>query len=398
MKILYHHRTASQDGQAVHIDEMIAALRGEGHEVVVVAPHRPGAESSIGSEVGWVQQLKRWLPRPFYELLECSYSLLAYRRLAMAARDFGPDVIYERYNLFLFAGMLLKRTHRLPLLLEVNSPLAEERSRHDGLSLKRFAHWSEGVIWRAADQVLPVTAVLAGDVLARAVPAQRITVIHNGINESHFAQAPDISKAKATLGLGDRVVLGFTGFVKEWHGVDRIVHWMASPHAPPDAQLLVVGDGPARAGLEKLAADLGLGSRISFTGVVARDRVPGLVAAFDIALQPAVVPYASPLKLLEYLALGKAIIAPREANLLELLTDGENAALFDARVPGALEITLAKLCADSSLRDRLALGARRTIARLDLTWDSNARRVVALATAASRNANETRGPISRGAK
>jgi len=389
MKILYHHRTASQDGQAVHIDEMIAALRAQGHEVRVVAPGAP-AGRSMGGEVAWVRWLKSLLPRAAYELLECVYSLLAYRRLAVAAREFSPDFIYERYNLFLFAGVMLKRRFGLPLLLEVNSPLARERASHGGLSLARLARRSEGWIWRSADCVLPVTAVLARDVQAQGVPAARITVIHNGINAAHFAAAPDPGSAKAALGLQERLILGFTGFVRDWHGVDRVVAWMATAQAPRNAQLLIVGDGPARADLEAQARQLGLGDRVAFTGVVARERVPALVAAFDIALQPAVVPYASPLKLLEYLALGKAIVAPREPNLMELLADGGNALMFDATGAGALEDALSRLCADAQLRRHLSQGAEATIDRLNLTWDGNARRVVALAVSVRGRADRER--------
>jgi glycosyltransferase involved in cell wall biosynthesis len=154
---------------------------------------------------------------------------------------------------------------------------------------------------------------------------------------------------------------------------------MASDAAPASARLLVVGDGPARPALESLAAELGLGERVRFTGVIARDRVPAHVAAFDIALQPAVVPYASPLKLFEYLALAKAIVAPRQPNIEEVLTDGDNALLFDATQPEALEQALSRLCRDASLRGRIAEGAGATIARLGLTWHRNAQRVTALA-------------------
>ncbi|MFZ4515262.1 MAG: glycosyltransferase, partial [Acidimicrobiia bacterium] len=100
-----------------------------------------------------------------------------------------------------------------------------------------------------------------------------------------------------------------------------------------------------------------MASRVAFTGVIDRDRVPELVAAFDIALQPAVTPYASPLKLMEYLVLGKAIVAPREPNLLEILTDGDNALLFDDKLPGSFETALTRLCADPALRQHLAQGA-----------------------------------------
>ena len=171
MKILYHHRTASKDGQAVHIDEMITALREQGHEVRVVAP-APAADegAAMGGEVGWVQRLRRHLPQAAYELLELAYTLVAYSRLRKAAREFRPDVLYERCNLFLLSGLMLKRRLGLPMLLEVNSPLTDERLRFGGLGLPGLARWSEHAVWRGADVVLPVTQVLADSVAAGGVP------------------------------------------------------------------------------------------------------------------------------------------------------------------------------------------------------------------------------------
>lgn len=386
MKILYHHRTASKDGQAVHIEEMIEAMRALGHEVRIVAPSmgtQADKQGEMGGEVGWIHKLKAALPKAVYELLELAYSLVAYRQLVQAANKFKPDFIYERYNLFLLSGSMLKRKLGIPLLLEVNAPLVDERLKHSGgLSLPSLARWAEGRAWRSADFVLPVTQVLAGHVKAYGVPAERIAVIPNGINEAHFVTAPAPDLAKAQLGLTGKLVLGFTGFVRDWHGVDRVVKWMATPSSPANSYLLVVGDGPVRAELEALAASLGIAQRVAFTGVIDRHRVPEHVAAFDVALQPAVTAYASPLKLMEYLVLGKAIVAPSEPNLLEVLTDGDNALLFDDKTPGSFEAALTRLCADAALREHLAKGARNTITRLNLTWLGNAQRAVALANQA----------------
>jgi len=377
LKILYHHRTASRDGQAVHIEELIAGLRALGHEVRVVAPVNRN-ETAMGADVGWVHWLKKTAPRAMYELLELAYSLVAYRALARAVREFAPDVIYERYNLFLLSGLMIKRRFGLPLLLEVNAPLVHERSRFGGLSLVHLARWSEGRVWRGADHVLPVTRVLAGYVSSYGVPDERVTVISNGVNLAHFEAALSTEAAKESLGLSHRLVLGVTGFVRDWHGIDRVIHWMAEPGVPPEVHLLVVGDGPARADLERLAAKCHIAHRVTFTGVVSREKMPSYVAAFDVALQPAVVAYASPLKLFEYLALGKAIIAPRQANLEEVLVDGGNALLFDPEEPNGLGAALGRLVANRDLRDALGAGARRSIHEQALTWLDNAKRVSSL--------------------
>ena len=383
MKVLYHHRTASKDGQAVHIEEMVNALRQQGHQVLVVAPSmgaEDGKQGAMGGQVGWVARLKSALPGVVYELLELAYSLVAYQKLLKAARQFKPDFVYERYNLYLLAGTLLKKKLGIPLLLEVNAPLVDERLQHSGgLSLRRLARWAEGTAWRSADHVLPVTQVLAQHVLAYGVPAARIAVIANGINKAHFADAPASEQAKAALGLQGKLVVGFTGFVRPWHGVDRVVRWMASSNAPANCHLLIVGDGPVRTELENLASALNLRERVTITGVIDRSAVPHHVAAFDVALQPAVTAYASPLKLMEYLVLGKPVLAPREPNLLEVLTDGDNALLFDNGVEGSFELALGRLANDAPLRSKLALGSARSIDRLNLTWDANAQRVVRLA-------------------
>lgn len=377
MRILYHHRTRSKDGQYVHIEEMINALRSLGHEVIIVAP--PSAETeSFGSDAGAVAVLKRTMPKWCYELLELAYSLVAYRRLAAAVRQHQPDVLYERYNLFLPAGIWLARKYKLPMLLEINAPILEERTKYDGLSLTRLARWSQSYAWRKADLVLPVTQVLGDMVQAYGVPPERIVVIPNGINGDRFDGNTDVAAAKRALNLEGQLVLGFTGFVREWHGLDKVIDLIAGD--PPDAlrTLLVVGDGPARAALEQQAARLGIAARVHFTGIVERDDVAKYVAAFDIALQPAVVAYASPLKLFEYLALGKAIVAPGQPNIREILSHEKNALLFDPAHPEQLAGAIQRLCVDPALRLQVAAGARTAIVEQQLTWKANAQRVVEL--------------------
>lgn len=377
VKILYHHRTRSKDGQYVHIEEMIGALREQGHEVIIVAP--PSAETeSFGSDAGLVALLKRVMPKWCYELIEFSYSLVAYRRLVKAVRLHKPDCLYERYNLFLPSGVWLARKYRLPMLLEINSPLMEERARHDGLALSGLARWSQAYAWRNADVVLPVTQVLGDIVATYGVDPKRIVVIPNGINQQQFAGAPDAESAKRALGLSNRLVLGFTGFVRDWHGLDKVIAMMAQDPSEASRHLLVVGDGPVCATLAQQARNLGIENRVTFTGVIAREDVARHVAAFDIALQPAVVAYASPLKLFEYLALGKAIIGPSQPNLREILTHEHNAVLFDPHNDNAMSEAISRLCADSVLRTKIASNAEATIVEQQLTWGANARRVSSL--------------------
>lgn len=377
MKILYHHRIRSKDGQNVHVEELTAALAALGHEIVMVGPPAH-ARQEFGAGAGSVALLKAVLPRALYELAEYAYALVAYRRLRAAYLRHRPDVLYERYNLFLPAGLWLKRRYGLPMLSEVNAPLVEERARYGGLALPGLARRIEARVWRGADYVLPVTDVLADTVRAAGVPEDRIRVVPNGIDPARFAEAPDPEAAKRALGLEGRLVLGFTGFMRDWHRLERVVDFVAEADPALNLHFLLVGDGPVRGEIAARAARRGVADRVTFAGIVGRDRIAAHVAAFDIALQPDVVAYASPLKLFEYMVLGKAILAPDQPNIREVLTDGADALLFDPGAETGFADALARLCDDADLRAALGAGARRTIAEKGLTWETNARRVEAL--------------------
>lgn len=378
MKILYHHRVRSGDGQAVHITELIHAFRALGHEVTVVAPS--GFEgSNMGSESALLDGLKRMLPKAVYELMEIAYNVRAYRRLRRAYLETSPDFIYERYSLYLLAGAILSRRHRVPLILEINSPLAFERAQFGGLGLKRLANFLEAWTWRQAAHVLPVTGVLGGIVGRSGVKPDRMTIVQNGINPDEFTGAQDRETAKARLRLTGRTVLGFTGFMRSWHGLDSVIEFLAQADTPQALHLLLVGDGPARPDLERQVQSHNLQTRVTFAGLVGREAIAGTIASFDIALQPRAVEYASPLKLFEYMALGKAIVAPAQPNIREVLTDRKDAVLFDPQRPGEMEAAIRLLASDSALRERLGQAARQTIEAGGFTWPSNAKRICDLA-------------------
>jgi glycosyltransferase involved in cell wall biosynthesis len=385
MRILFHHRIASRDGQAVHIEEMIEAFQRQGHETILVGPAGL-MQGGFGGSSRLVDGIKRHIPGALYEVLEIAYSARAFLRLRAAVRRHRPDVIYERFSLFLFAGVWLRRLGGVPLLLEVNSPLFEERAKNDGLRLHRLGRWAQRLLWTNADHVLPVTGVLARVVTEYGVPADRVSVIPNGINPRRFGAVPPLAAAKAALGVPARLVLGFTGFIRGWNAVHRLIDFAAAHRDRFDLHILIVGDGPARDSLQDHATLRGVADRLTITGVIGRDDVARHVAAFDIAVLPGLTPYSSPLKLFEYLQLGRAIVAPDTENIREILTDGQDGLLFDPDRDGAMEAALLALCADAALRARLGEAARRTIATKSLTWDHNASRVLAIAEAAIRGA------------
>jgi glycosyltransferase involved in cell wall biosynthesis len=202
-------------------------------------------------------------------------------------------------------------------------------------------------------------------------------VIPNGINTKYFSENLNGTKIRTKWGIQDKLVFGFVGFVRTWHRLDRVLVVM-SQNLEKNWHLLLIGDGPAKEELEQQADQLGIAERVSFVGVIDRDEIADYVSAFDIALQPDVVEYASPLKLFEYMALGRAILAPNRRNILEILDSENNALLFDPDDDSSFFTQLQRLCENKELREKLGSAARRTIEDHKLFWDENAIKVESL--------------------
>jgi len=381
MRILYHHRTRAADAQGVHIAEMIAAFRQLGHEVEVAAlVSSPAGQSSASAGVDkplW-QRLAQRVPF-FYEILQLGYNLVGFWLVARHIRRFRPHFIYERYSLFNFSGVLAARLFRIPLLLEVNSPLAQETKEEGLLRLHRLGLWSERVVCNSATCVVAVTGVLR-DILARGgVKASKVHVLPNGVSPQQFAHLSNGSGLRNSLGLDTRRVVGFVGWFRPWHGLEMLIEaFHASGLQGRGVSLLLVGDGPAMPALREAVLRFDLTSSVTFSGPVAHQQIPAHVALFDCAVQPAANEYCCPMKIIEYLALGKPVIAPAQPNILELVDDGVDSVLFRPGDTADLASSLRRLFDSPQLFEHLADGARSAIERRGYLWTRNAERVIRL--------------------
>jgi glycosyltransferase involved in cell wall biosynthesis len=371
MRILYHHRIASKDGQFVHVEELTNAFLEQGHELKFIAPSL-NENSDFGHDGGFVTKLKKLLPRALYELLELSYSLWIFIKLVIAVIQFKPEFIYERYNLYQPAGIWVSKLFQIPLILEVNAPLVYERKTYSGLSLIKFAKWIENYTWNNATHTLPVTNVLADHLRETGVQDANITVIHNGVNQTFI----DEMLTKPIESNKKEIVIGFTGFIHPWHGMDKAIRAIAE-HKELPLKLVCVGNGDILPELKALAKELGIENNIEFAGLVTRDKVLNYVEQFDIALQPDVTDYASPLKMFEYMAVGSVIIAPDCPNIREILS--HETALFFQK--GNQESFIEKLVYAieniEELNDMRSL-VKRSVIDKKFIWQSNAKQIVEL--------------------
>ena len=379
MNILYHHRTLGDGAEGIHVSSIVEAFRALGHDVRLI--------SLIGKEVAastprvrMLEQVRRRMPRSLYEVMEIGYSVAGYRLLTSQINGWKPEFLYERYMLFNMAGLMAARRLGIPLVLEVNAPLAYERAQYERLSLKRAAELFERSLFRSADLVLTVSTPLKDHIVHQGVPPANVFVLPNGTKPELFRpNAAARREVRQRLGIPSQaIVVGFVGILRPWHGVELLLEAFSRiGDSAEQVSLVIVGDGPSQAELERLAQSLGLSNRVIFTGRIPHRQVADYLAAFDIAVSPRATFYASPMKILEYMAAGLAVVAPHMPNLQDLISDGVNGILFEAENADKLAASLRSLITDPGFRIRLGENARATVVT-SRTWQHNARRVLDL--------------------
>ncbi len=370
MNIVYHHRTRSTDAQEL----------GHQVEVVSLVPLDAGqnnAERDAG-EALW-KKLARRIPYA-YEAAQLGYNLVGVPMLLSRTLRSNVDFLYDRYSLFNFAGVITAKLLGIPLVLEVNSPFALEQARDKEIRAVRFAQWTESWICRMAAGVIVVSTPLARLMQSEGIPAAKIQVMPNGVSVHDFQPRRDSERLRTELGLADHRVIGFVGWFRKWHGLDLLLKaFHQSGLASERVKVLLIGDGPAMPELKQFVEIHNLQNSVLFTGPLPHDEVPRYLDLIDVAVQPAANEYCCPMKILEYMALGKPIVAPAQENIQELLTE-EEAQFFAPSDTASLASALRVVAHDHQGTSRMGMAAQAAIHSRGFLWTVNAQRVVDLVT------------------
>lgn len=378
MKIVYHHRTRSTDAQRIHILEIARAFETLGHEVEIVSlVPTDTAQHDAARDAGdaWWRKLTRYIPFT-YELVQLGYNVVGIPMLWKSIRRLRPDFIYERYSLFNLTGVVVARLVGIPIVLEVNSPFALEQSRDRDIRLTGFARWMERTICNMATRVVVVSTPLARMMTGAGVDASRIDVMPNGVNLDHFQPSPASAQLREQLGLNDVTVIGFVGWFRKWHGLETLLDAFRMSGLCGQAKVLLIGDGQAMRDLKAFVAANDLENDVVFTGPLPHAEVPPYIDLIDIAVQPAANEYCCPMKLLEYMALGKAIVAPRQENITEILVEEEEAKFFTKEDASSLARALCSLVRDKARAVRMGSNAKAAVTNRGYLWTANAQRVI----------------------
>jgi len=234
--------------------------------------------------------------------------------------------------------------------------------------LRRLAK-REATVWQHADGIVTLTHALADDMTGRFGTRPRVAVVPDGVRiEAMPSGAPPPG----------RPIVAYAGHLYAWKGVDVLLEALA---ALPDVDGLIVGGHerePDLARTKALAEQLGVASRVTFTGLVEPPKVRDWLARASVLVLPNPASaissrFTSPLKLFEYMAVQRPIVASDLPALREVLSPDENAVLVTPGSAPALAAGIRRVLDDPALASRIASRALDTVA--DFSWNRRAERL-----------------------
>jgi glycosyltransferase involved in cell wall biosynthesis len=298
-------------GTPVRVLRLAEAQAAMGHEVHVFTYHLGSGPVAAGVTVHRIENVPGYTklsPGPTYgKLFRVDPKLLRLTRRLLRAQSF--DVIHAHHYEGLLVAAMARRGLRIPIVYDAHTLLMNELPTYP-LGLPRpvkrtISVWLDRWLPSLADHTVCVSQTISDRLTGDArIAADKVSVMANGVEFDHFDPAP---YAHLPHGPGRKVM--FTGNLAAYQGVDYLLRAFALVvRQIPDARLSI-GTDDSFAAYEALAAELGIRERIDLVASPSFNDLPRLIASADVAVNPRVDCDGIPVKLLNYMASGRAVVS-----------------------------------------------------------------------------------------
>lgn len=377
----YHHDiTGSARGAAAQLRSLTRALERRGHRVDLL--FRSAAKERLDpAQMSGVKQRRHPLVRRFAHVPRLLMRNVVFLHEELQILEsLRPDVVLAVHQYCNIAPLLASRRKGIPFVLFVETPMVYEYS----LFYRQYHAYPaiggriERYVVDYADAVVCVSEILKGYLVGGGASAVRIHVIPNGVDATCFRPQPPDAGVVNRLRLWGKMVVGFVGTFQFFPPVGWFVDVAETVfRRVPQVVFLMVGSGEPAECIRREALRRGVERQFRFTGPLDHAEIPAHLSVMHVTVCPYrgdYLFYGSALKPLEYMAAGRALVAPRLGQIKELVHHGTNGILYDWDDGRAMSTAIIALLEDADLRDRLGRNARRAIEQ-GWTWDIQAARL-----------------------
>jgi PEP-CTERM/exosortase A-associated glycosyltransferase len=308
------------------------------------------------------------------------------RRLKQLVPQLKPDVIHAHSPALTgIAAIAAGKRFGLPVVYEMRASWEDGAVDHGvaraGGLRYRLSRGLETWVLQHADAVTTICEGLRRDIVSRGIPEAKVTVIPNAVDPARFRtdgeRRPELAKR---LRLDGAEVVGFIGSFYRYEGLDLL--FQALPQMllqRPSIRVLLVGGGYEEEALKQQAKESGIADKVVFAGRVAHEEVQDYYNLVDIFAYPRrrtrLTEMVTPLKPLEAMAQGRAVVASDVGGHRELIHDRETGNLFEAGNAAALASAVLGLLQDRDRAASMRAKARRFV-ETERSWAASVRRYV----------------------
>ena len=371
MNILYHHRTTGTGAPGHHIWGMVKGFETLGHIVKMVAP--PGVAETYEDGIGSQKKGRYKVPQLLFEFFEIAYNVIAFFKIVSVLRRNKINFIYERYAIFNIAGVIASKIWKIPIIMEVSFTSKTDVYPKRSKMLNFLAVVIDKYIFRNVTGSVVVSKVLKDNILNNFTnDSDKILVLPNAVDEKKFDRMKGPGNIKKELCWENKKIIGFVGGFYPWHGIDMLIDAAKIiVEEVKNARFMLIGDGPIREELELKSEREGVKEFISFLCSVSHEKLPAHIAAFDVGIVANSTSYSSPMKMFEYMAMAKPVIAPKIPPIEEVIENGVNGFLFEQGNTADLAEAIKKILIDEEICIALGEKGYRDIVK-KFTWTNSA--------------------------
>jgi glycosyltransferase involved in cell wall biosynthesis len=371
-------------GSVGHISGVVESFQRSGHPLFIISTDELPLVDSARIPVYVIKP--KGIFRNLPELPELEYDQYLIGKATDIFEKYKPSIVYQRYSLNNYSGVILSRKYRIPFILEYNGSEVW-MARHWGkpLRFESTANKIELLNLHAADLIVVVSTPMKHELVKRGITEAKILVNPNGVDAQRFRPDVDGSAVRQKYGLEEKVVIGFIGTFGKWHGSEVLAKAAAKiiklPDTTRELHFLFIGDGVTLSETKRIVQDGKIDDRVTFTGMVPQEKGPEYLAACDILVAPHVpnpdgTPFfGSPTKLFEYMAMGRGIVASNLDQIGDVLEHGRTAWMVKPGDCDELAEGIIALAKDRTLRESLGQNAREEVLN-KYTWEQHVKRTL----------------------
>jgi len=379
MRILVSYIAVGRGGDAVQLMALIDVLREKGHEVFLAGAHpiAPYESETAGARIRDLIRRLPWWGRDLLELVLCLVSAWRAHRIGRRER---VDLLVHRAGVYDFFAGYLAKSLRIPMVLHLDAHVSAERGFR-GQSYWRSMHtWAMRTLGRSAVVIVTPSRSVADYYCGLGLPANKVVVQRNGVRERHLRMGLELTEAHLPFGNRETCTIGFVGSLARWHRLDTLLDALQllndrrrpARDGPMETdrryRLVVIGRGEEYKNLREHARRIGLDEVVEWRGALSHDDAVQSMREFDIAVLPDTLTTGTPMKLQEYAAMGRPIIAPDLPNIRDMFTPGLEINLVRSGDAIALAQAIRMLAANVALAQHMGRAAQARAS--EHTWEA----------------------------